>query len=125
MNLDDYDDVVRYVGRHLARPHRWPVPITVPVGLNPAKAVYVACSRRGVCLNVGSVARAGSGLAARVHEHLVDDYKRRTWHHLWVLPLKESTPLSDVRRLEGVVGAHLGPTDNRWLPAPGPAGWGR
>lgn len=120
MDRSDYERVARYAGHHLQRAHPWPVPAAVPFPLDPNAAVYMACDTSGRCLNVGSVARTGSGLAARIYEHLSDPRKRRTWNHVWVLLLKDETPVAEVRRLEGVVGAHLGPTANRWLPKPAP-----
>ena len=119
MNVSDYRRVCDYAGRRLARSHPWPVPATVPFPLNPRAAVYMACDATGACRNVGSVARGpGSGLAARIAEHLADPRKRAAWDHVWMLPLHSDTPLGEVRRLEGVIGAHLGPLDNVRLPRP-------
>jgi hypothetical protein len=116
----DYERVARYAGHYLRRSHPWPVAAVVPFPLDPNTAVYMACDASGTCVNVGSVARTDSGLAARIYEHLCDPRKRRNWDHVWVLVLRDETPLAEVRRLEGVVGAHLGPTGNRWLPKPAP-----
>lgn len=119
MNVVDYRAVCRYPGVHLARAHPWPVAASLPFPLNPHAAIYMACDTAGRCRNVGSVARGpGSGLAARIAEHLADPKKRAVWDHIWVLPLRLDTTLAEVRRLEGVVGGHLGPTDNAWLPSP-------
>ena len=125
MTAEDYEALVAYAGRHLARPHPWPVPACIPFPLDPRAAVYVAEDNQGRCRNVGSVARGpSSGLAGRIAEHLSDPAKRAVWHWIWVLPLHPNTMEAEVRRLEGVVGLHLGPLDNCWLPraAPPPEG---
>jgi hypothetical protein len=119
VNASDYRTVCDYAGRRLARAHPWPVPARVPFPLNPQAAVYMACDASGACRNVGSVSRGpGSGLATRIAEHLGDPRKRAVWDHIWVLALHPDTPLAEVRRLEGVIGAHLGPVDNVRLPRP-------
>ena len=121
MNSFDYKLLIAYAGRHLAWAHPWPVPASVPFSLNPEAAIYVACDVEGTCRYVGSVTRAqGFGLAGRIAEHLGEFEKRRLWHTIWVLPLHAETPVDEVRRIEGVAGAHLGPSDNKWLPQPRP-----
>lgn len=118
MNSTTYRELLAYAGRSLLREHPWPIRAGVPFPLDPQAAVYLACDTAGHCLYVGSVARqAGSGLAARVAEHLADPNKRAAWDHLWVIPLRPETDVSHVRRIEGIVGAHIGPSHNRRLPA--------
>jgi hypothetical protein len=121
MNRRDYDVLVGYAGRHLDRPHPWPLPATTPFPLDMPAAVYVAVDDTGRCRYVGSVSRSSDfGLSQRIREHMAEPSKHTTWNRVWVLPLRATTPLTDVRRLEGVVGAHLGPSDNRRLPRPSP-----
>jgi hypothetical protein len=120
VNASSYYTLCSYAGRHLLRTHPWPVPATDPFPLRFTAAVYVAVSvDDGICY-VGSVSRPNGGLAARVSEHLADPVKRSAWHSLWVVPLLPETDRREVRRIEGVVGAHLRPLRSRRLPRPAP-----
>lgn len=83
-------------------------------------AVYVAVGDDDQCCYVGSVARTAGGLAERIAEHLRDQAKRAMWRTVWVVPLRPDTVLAEVRRIEGVVGAHLRPHRSRRLPVPRP-----
>ena len=108
----------RTPGRHCGGSIRWPLPAAAPFGLQVAAAVYIVEDANGQCCYVGSVP-AGSGrdgLAHRLAEHLADAAKRSRWHTVWVLPLMSDTSELEVRRIEGVVGAHLGPYLSRRLP---------
>lgn len=116
MNAAVYRQVARYAGRHLSYVRPFPVPAVTPFPVRVANAVYVATDAAAHVVYVGSVARAAGGVAARVAEHLADACKRRTWRHVWVIPLRADTSIEEVRRIEGVVGAHLSPTGNRSLP---------
>ncbi|MGH9130065.1 MAG: hypothetical protein ACRDY2_14180 [Acidimicrobiales bacterium] len=120
MNSTTYRVLCSYAGSYLVRPHPWPVPATEPFPLVFSSAVYIALDASGRCCYVGSVCRAVGGLRERVVEHLDDPAKRATWHVLWVLPLVAGTPSDEVRRIEGVVGAHLGPALSHRLPSPRP-----
>ena len=120
MNRSEYRRLSVYAGSGLLRPHPWPVPATVPFPLRFEAAVYVAVDAEDVCRYVGSVSRPDGGLAARIAEHLDDPVKRQRWRQVWVLPLRPELTRSEVRRIEGVVGAHLGPTDSVRLPTPYP-----
>lgn len=119
----DYEVLAGYAGRYLSRSHPWAVAVAVPFPLSCGCAVYAAYDTEDICRNVGSVARIyPGGLGQRIREHMADPAKRNTWTMLYVFPLSETTPLVEVRRLEGVIGAHLHPIDNRWLPAARPPG---
>lgn len=65
--------------------------------------------------------RAG-GLAGRMPDHLGNTAKRSVWHAIWVVSLVSDTADTEVRRIEGVVGAHLGRYNSRRLPRPRPPG---
>ncbi len=120
MNSTTYHVLCSYAGSGLLRPHPWPVPAVLPFPLKFTTAVYVVLGDDGRCCYVGSVDRATGGLAGRIAEHLSDPAKRATWHTIWVVPLRPGTALAEVRRVEGVVGAHLRPNLSRRLPAPRP-----
>jgi len=116
----EYEVLAGYAGRHLLRSYPWPIRLGFPFPLPWGRAVYAVYDAEGNCRNVGSVARASGGLACRLREHLTDPVKRSTWAVVYAIPLEDSTPEAEVRRLEGVIGAHLRPRDNRWLPAARP-----
>lgn len=120
MNSTTYRILCSYAGSYLVRPHPWPVPAAEPFPLEFSTAVYIALDAGGQCCYVGSVCRAIGGLRERVAEHLGDPVKRATWHMIWVLPLVADSPRDEVRRIEGVVGAHLGPAFSYRLPSPRP-----
>ncbi|MBV9025117.1 MAG: hypothetical protein JO362_15305 [Streptomycetaceae bacterium] len=42
--------------------------------------------------------------------------KTHDWTTAYVIPLKDGTPLRDVRRIEGRVGLAIGPERNKALP---------
>ena len=117
MKQAEYVSLTKYAGVSLAWSHPWPVPARVPFPLNLEAAIYIAYGRDRHCRYVGSVARIDTGgLSSRIADHLRDSQKRETWTDLWVLPLKPDTPLVSIRKLEGVIGAHLRPIDNIRLP---------
>ncbi len=120
MNSTTYRVLCSYAGPYLVRRHPWPVPAAEPFPLVFSTAVYIALDAGGRCCYVGSVCRAVGGLKDRVSEHLGDPAKRTIWHVIWVLPLVAGTPSHEVRRIEGVVGAHLGPALSRRLPSARP-----
>ena len=109
-----------YAGSALGWSHPWAVPATHPFPLQVEGAVYVVEDKDGRCCYVGSVNRRAGGLADRLAEHLDDPGKRSSWHHVWVVPLRSHTTEVEVRRIEGVIGAHLGPYMSRRLPSPRP-----
>ncbi len=81
-------------------------------------AVYVAVGVDGSVLYVGSVARPNdpTGLRARIDEHLRKHERSQGWDQIHVIPLLADTPLMEVRRIEGRVGAHLAPSMSQALP---------
>lgn len=119
MNSITYHTLCSYAGPRLLRRHPWPVPAVVPFPLLFSTAVYVVLGEDGRCCYVGSVCRTAGGLANRIAEHLGEPAKRTTWHTVCVVPLRPDTPPAEVRRIEGVVGAHLGPRRSKRLPTPG------
>ncbi len=117
MNRATYRALAAYAGSALAQPCPWPVTATTPFQMEANPAVYLAVDIDDRCCYVGSVARqGGTGLADRIAAHLRQPHKARTWQEVWVLPLLPGTPRSEVRRIEGVVGAHLGPKGSVRLP---------
>jgi len=120
MNLATYQVLCAYAGPSLRWRHPWPAPAAMPFPLRVESAVYVVEDADGRCCYVGSVNRGAGGLADRMAEHLGDPAKRSVWHAVWVVPLLPGTAETEVRRIEGVVGAHLGPYGARRLPLPRP-----
>lgn len=121
MNPTTYRTLCSYAGSRLLWSHPWPVPAVVPFPLHVPAAVYVVVDDDDRCCYVGSVyRRSDRGLADRLAEHLEDPAKRVLWHIVWVLPLHPHTGRPEVRRIEGVVGAHLRPHGSRRLPVPQP-----
>lgn len=116
MNAALYRQVARYAGRHLSYLRPFPVPAVTPFPVRVANAVYIATDAATNVVYVGSVARTTGGVATRIAEHLTDWSKRHSWRHVWVIPLRLDTSIEDVRSIEGVVGAHLGPTGSQYLP---------
>jgi hypothetical protein len=53
---------------------------------------------------------------SRLEEHLRRYERFETWDLLYLVPLKPDTPMGDVRRIEGRIGAHLRPSTSRALP---------
>jgi hypothetical protein len=81
--------------------------------------VYIVSDLMNQVAYVGS---SMTGAAGRLRLHLAQPAKRRTWRSVWLIPLSANTPESEVRRVEGRVGARLRPTGSMRLPKPfGPA----
>lgn len=121
MNPTTYRIISSYAGRWLSWSHPWPLPAVLPFPLRVTAAVYVVIDGEGRICYVGSVCRGpGSGLADRLAEHLDDPDKRARWQAVWVVPLRPHTAPAEVRRIEGVIGAHLQPYGSRRLPMPRP-----
>lgn len=115
----NYEALCGYAGDHLQT--RWPDPVEVGSGeLIPqlSVGVYVALGVDETVLYVGSVCRPENafGVRARVEEHLRKHERHAAWNKVLLLPLKSDTPLSEVRRIEGRVGAHLRPAMSNALP---------
>lgn len=86
-------------------------------------AVYVAVGGDGTVLYAGSVRRAEPGaVATRVREHLRMGVKAATWDALWILPVRVSASVAELRRAEGRVVVLLGwPPQNRAMPSRPPS----
>jgi hypothetical protein len=82
----------------------------------PLRAVYVVCDWGGRILYVGSTA---AGVRNRIRQHCTDAERTRDWAEVWVIPLRDDTPVTELRRLEGLIGLALRPIRNRSLPAAG------
>jgi hypothetical protein len=100
-----------------------PVPHSLATGANAVRGtgpvVYIVSDLMNEVAYVGS---SMTGAAGRLRDHLTESAKRRTWRAVWIIPLSPRTPESEVRRVEGRVGARLHPTGSRRLPKPfGPA----
>lgn len=75
--------------------------------------VYVAESRRGQTLYGGSAKRrTGRALRGRLREHLMDPAKASRWDHLYFFPLRDETPMADVRHVESLIALDLRPLDS-------------
>lgn len=78
--------------------------------------MYIVCGWSGRILYVGSTT---VGVRTRLRQHCVDVERTFDWAEAWVVPLRDDTPVPEVRRIEGLVGLALCPSDNRALPAVG------
>jgi hypothetical protein len=76
-------------------------------------AVYVVCGWSGRILYVGSTT---VGIRTRFMQHLRDLVKTLDWATVYVLPLADSVPTKQVRRVEGRVGLAVGPERSQALP---------
>lgn len=90
-----------------------PYPFDPRLSVAAGNAVYVVCGWSGRALYVGSTT---VGIAMRFAQHARDVGKTRDWTTAYVIPLKDDTPLRDVRRIEGRVGLAIGPERNKALP---------
>lgn len=115
----NYQALEAYAGEHLASSLPDPYGIgrgeAVP---DCAVAVYVAVGVDGRVLYVGSVVRRADpkAVANRLAEHLRQPQRLAAWNSLYLIPLREDTPLEVVRRIEGRIGAHLAPGMSKALP---------
>lgn len=108
------------VARALAHEHRSPAVghphhltatglRTMPVN---RAAVYIIVDAGDHIVYVGSVARGRpDAIVARLTEHLRERGKARIWRRVWVIPLREDTPSTVVRAIEGRVALRVGLTD--------------
>jgi hypothetical protein len=114
-----YAGLTSYAGGWLSEHVPRPFPVDQLDHLDVASGVYVVEDALDRVRYVGSVCRPGNsrGIACRLREHLRDPGKRLTWHHVWVVPLREDTPRRIVRAVEGAVGAELTPVGNLRLPS--------
>lgn len=83
------------------------------LAIRASNSVYIVCGWSGRVLYVGSTT---VGIATRFAQHAADLSKSRDWTTAYVIPLKDDTPIRDVRRIEGRVGLAVGPERNKVLP---------
>jgi hypothetical protein len=115
MNSELYRRARVLAGQWAAEPDAVPHNLSEGAGSIPGNGpvVYIV----GDLLNqVAYVGSSMTGAAGRLRDHLAEPHKRRTWRSVWLIPLSAETPESEVRRVEGRVGARLCPTGNRRLP---------
>lgn len=92
-----------------------------------SSGIYITTGGDKVVRYVGSAHRPGDpgGLARRLGEHSLQ--RRMQWAWVWVIPLRESTPIEYVRAIEGQIIDLLKPRMNKahhrlqWVP-PYPSG---
>lgn len=90
-----------------------PHPFTANIAVHAPNAVYVVCGWSGTILYVGSTT---IGVRARFTQHLANQSKTLDWTTVYVIPLTDDTPVTEVRRIEGRIGLALGPERNKALP---------
>ena len=90
-----------------------PYPFGRGVPVACLKAVYLVCDWGGRCLYVGSTV---VGVRARVAQHAADYRRTLTWCSVYVVPLRDDTSNSEVRRIEGRIGVDACPLQNKALP---------
>lgn len=115
----NYRAMCAYAGEYLGT--LMPDPIHIGQGeAVPAVSVgvYVAVGLDGEVLYVGSATRPLDeyGVRSRIEEHLRRHERRELWESVYIVPLLNDTPLSEVRRIEGRIGRHLAPRTTRALP---------
>jgi hypothetical protein len=113
-----YLSACAFAGRWLAPSGPAPGPVVISRDMldGPTRAVYIVCDWGGRVLYVGSTT---AGVRHRLRQHLADADRTSVWAEVWIIPLRNDTPLAEVRRLEGLVGLALRPLSNRALPAVG------
>jgi hypothetical protein len=118
VNRARYNAIASYAGAWLTEQIPRPRPVDEVEDLPVSSGVYVICDALERVCYVGSICRPGQirGLARRLREHLQEPLKRMTWHTVWVVPLRDDTPVDVVRRVEGAVGSDLRPTRCHRLP---------
>src|SRR5438128_12601820 len=118
MNPERYYAISAYAGEWLDKPLPGPRLVDETNDLTVSTGVYIVCDALERVRYVGSVRRPQrvAGVAARLREHLRDSLKHLTWHTVWVVPLRDETPVDVVRRLEGAVGTDLQPLGSQRLP---------
>jgi hypothetical protein len=97
-------------------------PQEIGVGVWPAYArgVYVVFDAWDNCVYVGKVCSATDSerLQSRFSEHLSDPVKLNSWHHYYVLPMKDKATNAYIEKTEGWVARHLRPTGSQRSPNP-------
>jgi hypothetical protein len=110
-----YLSACEFAGKWLgaAEPATRPTRISRDMDAGPARAVYIVCDWGGRVLYVGSTV---VGVRNRLRQHCTDIERTIDWAEVWIIPLRDDTPLAEVRRAEGLIGLALRPLRNRALP---------
>ena len=118
MSAMRYRSICRYGGDWLDEPIAKAFTIDAIDSIRVCTGIYVVCEPLERVQYVGSVCRPNSvaGVSDRLREHLREAHKRLSWKSVWVVPLKEATPVSVVRAVEACVGADLAPLGGDRLP---------
>src|SRR4051794_6105405 len=61
------------------------------------RAVYIVCDWGGSIRYVGSTT---VGVRNRLRQHLADTQRTARWAEVWIVPLRDDTPIPRVRRIE-------------------------
>src|SRR4051812_30572554 len=113
MTEDRYRSACAFAGRWLAAARPWPEPAGHGMMTTANVGVYIICDWAGRVVYVGSTT---CGIKARVAAHLRDVDHTLAWTTVWTVPLRDDTPAAAVRRIEGLIGRALRPTETRVLP---------
>ncbi len=118
MNLKQYQAIAAYGGEWVEQPLPGSRQVDEMDDISASTGVYIVCDALERVRYVGSVRRPRliAGIAIRLREHLRNPVKRLTWHTVWIVPLRDETPVGVVRRVEGVVGLDLRPLNTQRLP---------
>lgn len=108
-----YRSACAFAGRWLATARPWPEPAGHAMTTTALAGVYVVCDWAGAILYVGSTR---CGVRNRVIGHMRDVDRTLLWATVWVIPLADATPSATVRRIEGLIGRALRPSQTRQLP---------
>jgi hypothetical protein len=110
-----YLSACEFAGKWLdaAEPATQPARISRYMEAGPPRAVYIVCDWGGRVLYVGSTV---IGVGNRLRQHCADIERTLDWAEVWIIPLRDDTPLAEVRRAEGLIGLALRPLRNRALP---------
>lgn len=118
MSRARYRGLCSYAGEWLCEPLPHAFPLDELSELRVRSGVYIVCEPLERVQYVGSVCRPNSptGVADRLKAHLREAHKRLLWKSAWIIPLRCTTPLAEVRALEACVGAELLPLGGERLP---------
>lgn len=109
-----YLSACAFAGQWLTAAQPWPQPAGHRMRSTAIRGVYIVCDWAGSVLYVGSTT---CGVKARVISHLRDVDRTLGWAVVWVVPLLDTTPTSTVRRIEGLIGRALRPSQTASLPS--------
>jgi hypothetical protein len=113
VTIERYLSACAFAGRWLVTARPWPEPAGHQMVMTDMRGVYIICDWAGTVVYVGSTT---GGVKARVLAHLRDVDRTLHWTSVWAIPLLESTPLVTVRRIEGLIGRSLRPSQSLALP---------